>query len=97
MMVTLYTRDSSGVPRYYTIHDRQGLLFDRYSFTATWGSDASGGGERLFQFQSRREMDRKIRALLRKRLRSGYRVIYTYFRKSDSIGMQAEVKKYASS
>lgn len=97
-MVTLYKLDMKGVPRYYTIHDRQGLLFSRYSFTATWGSDASGGGgERLFQFQLRREMDRKIRALLRLRLRNGYRVIYTYFRRSDSIGMQAEIRKLASS
>lgn len=97
MMVTLYKLDDKGIPRYYSIHDRQGLLFSRYSFTATWGTDVAGGGERLFQFQHRREMDRKIRALIRLRLNRGYRVIYTYFRKSDSIGMQSEIRKFAAS
>jgi predicted DNA-binding WGR domain protein len=83
MMITLYRTDSSGASHYYTLHDRQGHLFSRYSFTVSWGRNLSAAREKLYQFDSQAEMDAKIRNILRGKIVQGYKVLYTYPRPGE--------------
>ncbi len=80
MIITFYKFDGV-VNRYYTIHDRQGDLFSTYSFTALWGIEMHKGREKVYVFESREPMERKIRAIFRDRMRKGYSVLYSFARK----------------
>ena len=83
MMITLYRVDDPDTIRYYSISDRQGHLFYANTFTASWGVALAAGRERLYIFESRVEMDEKLRELINRRIRNGYRVLYTYFRANE--------------
>ncbi|MFP3959645.1 MAG: hypothetical protein ACLFUX_05720, partial [Spirochaetaceae bacterium] len=83
MLVTFYKADHGKEPYYYAIHDRQGNLFAPYSLTVTWGSELSAGREKVYTFPSRRELDAKLRELIDQRLKDGYRVLYSYFRRGE--------------
>lgn len=83
MMITLYKPDTSGRMRYYSISNRQGNLFSPYSFTVTWGVALSAGRDRQYVFESQRELDEKLRSLVDSRLKAGYKVLYTFFRKEE--------------
>ncbi len=67
---------------YYTMHDRQGNLFSPYTFTSVWGTVLQSGREKVFTFDSRKEMDKKLRYLIKKRIASGYKVLYSFSRNS---------------
>ena len=79
MTITFFNNESS-VPRYYTIHDRQGNLFTPYTFTSVWGIFLKSGREKTFAFKSQIEMERKLRFLINKRIESGYKVLYSFSR-----------------
>lgn len=81
MTITFY-RQLTVSTRYYTIHDRQGHLFSPYTFTSIWGTVLQSGRERVFAFNSRKEMDKKLRFLIKKRIESGYKVLYSFSRGS---------------
>lgn len=83
MYITLYKSDRRGNVHYYTLHNRQGNLFTPYSLTLTWGPSVSNGREKLVILETRKEMDDRIRYLLRRRMREGYSVLYSYFRKDE--------------
>ena len=76
--------ESDGSIRYYSIHNRQPHFFSRYSFTAIWGMDQSTGREKVYTFNTRREMDSKLREIFNDRIARGYKVLYSY----------AKLKKY---
>ncbi len=81
MTITFYKQTAAST-RYYTMHDRQGDLFSPYTFTSVWGTVLQSGREKVFVFDSRKEMDRKLRFLIKKRIESGYKVLYSFFRGS---------------
>ncbi len=80
MMITLYRTGPEDRIVYYSINDRQGHLFCAHSFTVNWGPALTAGREKVYTFERRSDMDRKLQELLQERIRSGYRVLYTYFR-----------------
>ena len=92
-MITLYRVDDPDTIRYYSISDRQGHLFYDNTFTVSWGVALSAGRERLHVFDSRRDMDDKLRELVRRRIRDGYRVLYTYFRAGEYGSIQKVLKR----
>lgn len=79
-MTITFSKQSSASTRYYTMHDRQGNLFSPYTFTSVWGTVLQSGREKVFSFDSRQEMDRKLRFLIKKRMESGYKVLYSFSR-----------------
>jgi hypothetical protein len=81
-MITFYKNKPDGRMRYYTIHDRQNILFARYYFTTISGIELNVGREKLYTFKTRKEMDTKLRYLFKKRINTGYKVLYSFSRKS---------------
>jgi predicted DNA-binding WGR domain protein len=82
MTITFYKQTDKS-SRYYTVHDRQGNLFSPYTFTAVWGTVLQSGREKVFSFDSRKDMDKKLRFLMKKRIRGGYKVLYSFSRNNE--------------
>jgi hypothetical protein len=78
MLLALYREDKDQQLFYYYMHDYQGSLFTKYSFTAQWGREFDRGRKKDYYFASRREKDRKLRQILRRRALQGYRLFYSY-------------------
>ena len=83
MMITLYKTDRQGQIHYYSIDDRQGHLFATFTFTVNWGTTLTACREKVRVFDTRREMDAKLQRLIQDRVKSGYRVLYSYFRNQE--------------
>lgn len=96
MMITLYRADSKGGTHYYTLHDRQGHLFSPFTFTVAWGRKLSIAREKSYQFDTRPEMDEKIRNLLQGKFKAGYRVLYSYFRPRELPDLRPVLRKYSA-
>ena len=90
MYIALFKLGSEGRTRYYTIHNRQGNLFTPFSLTVQWGSSPASGREKLIILNTGKELDERIRLLLRLRFRNGYRVLYSYFRAEESHYVSSE-------
>ena len=97
MMITFYKTDPRNRIHYYSINDRQGHLFSSHTFTVTWGAALTAGREKVYAFDSRAAMDRKLQALIRSRIRDGYRVLYTYFRSREYAHLRSVLRKAAVS
>ncbi len=97
MMITLYRTDHDDRIVYYSINDRQGHLFWAYTFAVNWGPALTAGREKVYAFESRRDMDRKLQELLQERIRDGYRVLYTYFRSHEYEHLRPALRKAAVS
>jgi hypothetical protein len=80
MIITLYKAGADGRTFYYTIHDRQQLLDAPFALCAAFRVGMGAERERLHRFESLAERDRLIRSLIKKRLRDGYRLLYTFSR-----------------
>ena len=80
MIILLRKTTPKGNHYYYTLHDRQTGLFEKYTLTTMWGSTPDGGREKVYSFSSAEELDEKLRGLINRRLRSGYTVLYSYSR-----------------
>lgn len=83
MTITFYKTAADGSTRYYTVHDRQGHLFSLHSLTVLWGTEPNRGREKMYSFNSPAEKDRKIKEICRNKARSGYRVLYSFSRKTS--------------
>lgn len=83
MTVTLY-KESNNKTYYYSIHDQQQMLFDGYEFTTAWGQNLAKGRVKQYHFRTRREMTDKFRTLINKRKEDGYKLLYTFSRKSKN-------------
>jgi len=96
MTITFYKKTGSN-SRYYTMHDRQGNLFSTYTFTAVWGTVLESGREKVYTFESSGDMEKKLRWLMKKRIASGYKILYSFSRKGiyteifNSINVQKAV------
>lgn len=88
MLVTLYKTDEKNRVHYYSIDDRQGNLFTRFHVCVTWGTNPQGGRVKHHELKNQEEKDALIRSLIRKKLKLGYKVLYTYFR--DGVGETSE-------
>jgi predicted DNA-binding WGR domain protein len=97
MLVTFYRTNEEAAPYYYAVHDRQGNLFAKYSLTVTWGSELSAGREKVYTFSSRSELDAKLREIIDERLRDGYRVLYSYFRRGERRTLRARIRRASAS
>lgn len=80
MIILLRKTTPKGNHFYYTLHDRQAGLFQEYTLTAIWGSSPDGGREKVYSFSNPEKLDEKLRELISRRLRSGYKVLYSYSR-----------------
>lgn len=80
MIIILTKGGKDGRVHYYTIHDRQQVLDAPYALCAAWRVGMGRERERLHRFQSAAERDRTIRALVARKLREGYRLLYSFSR-----------------
>jgi len=97
MMITLFRRGESGETHYYMLNDRQGNLFTGFSFTLSWGKSLSSGRGKHYSFQTRHEMDEKIRELVSAKFKTGYRVLYSYLKPKELESFRTEMAKYSIS
>ena len=67
MIITLFKPSDGGAIRYYTIHDRQPLLTDRYALTVAWRTGDGREREKIYGFDTLAAMDKKIRELFGRR------------------------------
>lgn len=80
MIITLFKPGSNGSIRYYTIHDRQPLLTARYALTIAWRTGEGRECDKVYGFDTASEMDKKIKQVFRKKLKDGYKLLYSYTR-----------------
>lgn len=97
MMITLYKTDRQGRIHYYSLDDRQGHLFANFTFTVNWGTTLTAGREKVYVFETRREMDKKLQRLIQDRVSSGYRVLYSFFRNQEYRYLKPALRKAAVS
>ncbi len=86
MIITLYKLGRDGTTHYYTIHDRQPVLDSPYSLCASWRIGLGKERERLHRFQTLLEKDKTIRGLIAKRVKDGYKILYSFSRAGVSVG-----------
>jgi hypothetical protein len=80
MIVTLYRNGEDGKTLYYTVHDRQQLLTAPYALTTAWRTGNGKEREKVYAFESLAAMDLMIRQVLAKRIKAGYRLLYSWSR-----------------
>ena len=78
MLIALYKLNESDEMNYYYIHNYQGHLFSPHTFTAIWGKNQGRGREKSFTFDSDVEMHEKIYELFSKKLKQGFKLLYSY-------------------
>ena len=78
MVLAFYKKTDDDELLYYYIHDYQGTLFSRYCITAIWGKGVKPGKKKDFIFEDTDEMDNKVREILNKRVKEGYKLLYSY-------------------
>jgi len=92
MLFTLYKPGADGKIRYYSIHDRQPMLYSRYALTVSWFAGNESAREKVYSFETRADMDAKLRTLFRTKLRDGYRMLYQ-FKRNDAEPVPASVEQ----
>jgi len=86
MIVTLMKRGKDGRILYYTIHDRQQSLTSSHALTTLFRSGAGRERERHYEFDSLSRMDAMIKTLLVRRIKGGYRLLYSWSRDAKWAG-----------
>lgn len=76
-MISLYRKEGGGRLRYYNIHDQQPHLIPEWVFTVSFTSGATWS-ERIHRFDSPSEMDKAIRRLVKRKLREGFTLLYSF-------------------
>lgn len=83
MIVTLMKHGKDGRLLYYTIHDRQQSLTSPYALTTLFRSGGGREREKHYDFENLAAMDAMIRSLLSRRIRDGYRLLYSWSRDAN--------------
>lgn len=96
MTVTLYKIGKDGRKYYYSLHNRQKHLFSAYSYTVVWGRELQSGRERVYEFETRREMNARIRRTIARKVREGYKVLYSFARRSEENRILSELKEISA-
>jgi hypothetical protein len=91
MIITLYRVGKDGKTYYYTVHDRQPLLDAAFAICASWRIGLGKEREKLHRFESLAERDRTIRRLVAKRVKDGYKILYTFSRDGLSLGTESQL------
>jgi hypothetical protein len=91
MIVTLIKDGKDGRILYYTVHDRQQSLTSPWSLTSAFRTGNGREREKHHDFQTLAEMDSMIRSLLSKRIRAGYRLLYSWSRDARWSGYRDEI------
>jgi hypothetical protein len=86
MIITLYKVGKDDRTYYYTVHDRQPVLDAPYAICASWRVGLGKERERLHPFESLPDRDRMIRRLIARRIKDGYKILYTFSRGGLSLG-----------
>lgn len=87
MIITFFKPGADGAIRYYTIHDRQPLLTAKYSLTVAWRTGEGREREKVYGFDTLAEMDKKIRQLFGRRIKVGYKLLYSFMREKPAGAM----------
>jgi predicted DNA-binding WGR domain protein len=95
MIITFFKEDAKGSFWYYSVHDRQGNLFADFAFTVTWGREPNAGREKVHLYDSRAEMEKALRLIIRKKSSQGYRVLYRFARKDHFRSILSELDSSA--
>jgi hypothetical protein len=82
-MLTLYRSNEKGDLFYYTVHDRQSALFSAFAFTIVKAKGEGRSCEKLMTFDTLEEMESALVAVIRDRIRDGYRILYVFFRSGN--------------
>lgn len=85
MIITMYRTGEDGRLRYYTLHDRQPVMGHPYALTVAWRTGNGAEREKLYVFDSLADMDRKIRQVFGRRVRDGYRLLYSFSRAQPAL------------
>ncbi|HUX38079.1 MAG TPA: hypothetical protein VMV44_09290 [Rectinemataceae bacterium] len=80
MIVTLMKHGKDGRLLYYTIHDRQQSLTSPHALTTLFRTGAGREREKHYDFDSLAAMDALIKSLLARRIKDGYRILYSWSR-----------------
>ena len=92
MMITFYKTDASRRLYYYCISDRQRHLFARHSLTVSWGVALTHGRERTLIFATEEEKQQKLQRVISGRVKAGYKLLYTYFRRREYGNLQGALR-----
>lgn len=96
MIITLYRVGKDGKTYYYTVHDRQPVLDAPFAICASWRIGMGKERERLHRFGSLAERDRTIRRLVSRRVKDGYKILYTFSRDGLSLGSDPALDRGAT-
>lgn len=86
MIVTLMKHGKDGRLLYYTIHDRQQSLTSAHALTTLFRTGNGREREKHYDFDSLADMDALIRSLLARRIKDGYRLLYSWSRDASWAG-----------
>ena len=78
MVLAFYKSTENENFSYYYLHDYQQNLFTTFGFTILWGKGFETGRKKEYMFDSRQEMDHKIRDILLARIKEDYKLVYSY-------------------
>jgi hypothetical protein len=91
MIITLYKVGPDEKTYYYTVHDRQPVLDAPYAICASWRIGLGKEREKLHRFESLADRDKLIRRLISRRVKDGYKILYTFSRGGLSLGTEADL------
>ena len=84
MIITLCKAGSDGRMLYYTIHDRQQVFDAPFALSAAFRVGLGRERERIHRFDTLADRDKMIRSLISRRIKDGYRLLYTFSRSGFS-------------
>jgi len=93
MIITLYKPGADGSIRYYTIHDRQPLLTARFALTVAWRAGEGREREKIYGFETLSEVDTKVRQVFKRKVKDGYRLLYSFVRERPLAEATAEARR----
>ncbi len=84
MIITLFKTSKSGTLQYYTLHNRQALLTEPFALTVAWRSGHGKEREKIYGFETMAEMDKKIRSIFSRKIKAGYKLLYSFMREKPA-------------
>ncbi len=84
MIITLFKTSKSGSMQYYTLHNRQALLTEPYALTVAWRTGQGKEHDKIYGFETMAEMDKKIRSIFSKKIKAGYKLLYSFMREKPA-------------
>jgi len=84
MIITLFKTSKNGALQYYTLHNRQALLTEPFALTVAWRTGEGKERDKIYGFETLAEMDRKIRSIFGKKIKAGYKLLYSFMREKPS-------------